>query len=138
MATLYGVNAALVADPTGANLVNQGAIKGRVRVMSDNYVGLGTEANLDVIKIGAPLPVGAKILFAVVSCNAIGGTIGLGDAVSATRYGSALADNTISYIDEVGGFQYAIIATTVQLLVTLSAAVTAAGTIKVTVFYTND
>ena len=66
----------------------------------------------------------------------VGGTVGLGDAVSATRYGSALADNAISVSDELGGIMYTIAATTTQILVTLSAAVTLAGTIKVTVFYT--
>ena len=138
MATLYGVNAAKVLAPTAANRIDQGYIKGRVRCLADYYIGLGTEANLDVIKIGAPLPIGAKILSGVISITACGGTFGLGDAVNATRYGSILADNAISYIDEVLGFQYTIVAGTVQVILTCSAAVTAAGRVNVTLFYTCD
>jgi hypothetical protein len=88
--------------------------------------------------MGPEMPVGAKILEMTLCTNAMGGTVDVGDAVDADRYQAASADNAITRLDERAGFNYNIIATTTQVLVTLSAAVTAAGTIKVTCVYSAD
>lgn len=136
MAALKGVNATKIAAMVPADILSPGLCGGNVRCMTDYYVGLGTESASDTIKIGAPLPVGATVLFVTCANTSIGGTVGIGDAVSATRYVSAATDNDVTNSDEEGGGQYTIIATTVQILATVSAAVTAAGTIKVSVFYT--
>jgi len=140
MATLYGVNATKIADPTAANRINPGGSAfGNVHCFTDTYVGLGTEANLDVIKMGPVLPVGAKILWYSITCDTIGGTPDLGDGVDVDAYIDEAADNAVTLAsDVITGIGKTITATTQQATVTLDAAVTLAGVITVSMIYTAD
>ena len=140
MATYNAVNAAKAADPKAENIVDPGgALHGNMHCWTDTYVGTGAEAAAQTIAFGQVLPVGAKIIDVILCTNAMGGTVDVGDAGDADRYQGTSADNAITLLDERGGFSYNITGTNdTQILVTLSAAVTLAGTIKVICVYTAD
>ena len=140
MATYNGVNAAKIADPSASNIIDPGgAIHGNVHCWTDTYVGLGTEANLETIAMGPEMPVGAKILWYSITCNAIGGTPDLGDGVDVDAYIDEATDNAVTMANDViTGIGKEITATTQQATVTLDALVTAAGVITVSMMYTAD
>ena len=141
MATYNGVNAAIIAAPTPSTVLDPGLAGGNVRCFTDYYVGLGTESANETIAMGPVLPVGARILFMVLTQTSTGNTPDVGDAESSERYISEAADNAVHVSDATTGGNYEIDMTTAatpdnQILVLLDAAVTAAGTIKLVVFYT--
>jgi hypothetical protein len=141
MATLYGVNATKIAAMKPSNILDAGSSGGKVRCFIDTYTGLGTESASDVIKMGPELPVGAKILFMVLTQTATGNTPDVGDAESSERYISEAADNAVHVSDAITGGNYEIDMTDAdnpdnQILILLDAAVTLAGTMKLVVFYT--
>jgi hypothetical protein len=86
MADLYGVNYALtVAVPPA--LVNNGDYGAAVRVVTDSYTTLGTEAVGDKIFVGYLAP-GERFLYGVLVYGALGAstTLQLGDAGDSSRY----------------------------------------------------
>lgn len=98
MATVYATIATYTATnalagnvPGPAVWQTAGYINGREKVTMDFYVALGTETAGTVIMMGAPLPVGAKILAISVTTTVNTGslTVSVGDLNSATRYASA-------------------------------------------------
>ena len=138
MATLYAANKTIERSITPSTILSPGTFGGNVRCFKDTYTGLGTESSGDVIQFGPQLPVGAKILWGVINCVAMGGTPDLGDADDVDRYVDEAADNTATpFTDVLTGLGYEIDGDDdQQLQLTLDAAVTAAGTITVIVFYT--
>ncbi|BAI73181.1 hypothetical protein AZL_025430 [Azospirillum sp. B510] len=89
MADFYGTNHALtVATPR--SLVNGGDFGGSVRVYTDSYTTLGTEAVGDSIYVGYLKP-GERFLFGIVVFGALGAstTLQLGDAGDDDRYMAA-------------------------------------------------
>ena len=137
MATLYSVNKTIERSITPATILSPGLSGGNVRCFVDTYVGLGTEANLDVIQFGLALPVGATILWGSITQTACGGTPDLGDGVDADAYIDEAGDNAVTmFNDVITGIGKTIAATTKQVTLTLDAAVTLAGVITVVVFYT--
>ena len=138
MATLYAANKTIERSITPSTILSPGTFGGTVRCFIDTYTGLGTESASDVIQFGPQLPVGAKILWGVINCVSMGGTPDLGDADDVDRYVDEAADNTATpFTDVLTGLGYEIDGDDdQQLQLTLDAAVTAAGTITVIVFYT--
>ena len=142
MATLYGANATKINAMSPSNILSAGEIGGKVRCLIDTYTGLATESAGDVIEMGAELPKGAKILWGYVQCKAIGGTPDVGDYEDTDRYIDEAADNAVTMLnDTVTGCNYEVDMTTAttpdnQIIVTLDATVTLAGTITVVLFYT--
>lgn len=105
MANFSGVVYAVqIAPPSPANWLTAGYVNGREKVNMDFYVGLGTETAGSVIFMGAPLPVGAKVLSHAFQISASIGsfTVSVGDALSATRYSSATAFATANTIASCG------------------------------------
>ena len=141
MATYNGVNAAIIAAITPSTVLSPGLAGGNVRCFIDTYTGLGTESASETIAMGPKLPIGAKVLHMVLTQTATGNTPDVGDAESSERYISEAADNAVHVSDAITGGAYEIDETDAdntdrQILVLLDAAVTAAGTIKLVVFYT--
>lgn len=143
MATLYGVNATKINAMKPSNVLSAGECGGKLRCFIDTYVGLGTESASDVIEMGPVLPIGAKILWYWAKTTAIGGTPDLGDYEDTDRYLDELTDtNTVTFANDVAtGLNYEVDMTDTdnpdnQVIVTLDAAVTAAGVITVCFFYT--
>ena len=92
MANVNGVVYAVqVAPPSPSNWLTAGYINGRVKCNLDFYVALGTETAGTVIYMGAPLPVGAKVIRIQITASASTGslTASVGDLNSATRYANA-------------------------------------------------
>lgn len=106
MATVLGViNTAVNAGTGPAAWQTAGYINGREKCNIDFYVGLGTEAAASVIKMGGPLPVGAKVLRHVLQISASIGsfTVSVGDGLLATRYSTNTALATLNVVVNVGG-----------------------------------
>ena len=137
MATYNGVNAAKIAAITPSTILSPGLQGGNVRVLTDTYVGLGTESATETIALGGALPVGATILWGSLTCDTTGNTPDLGDGVTADLYIDEATDNAVTmFNDTVNGIGSTIASTTTQFTLTLDAAVTAAGVITLVVFYT--
>jgi hypothetical protein len=134
---VYGANR-VIANAAGATKLDPGLFHGKARCFVDRYVGTGAEAGATLtVAIGPELPVGAVILNVALRNQATGATIHVGDAVDTDRYINAGADNATTLISDVNtGLGNVIIATTVQLLLTLSGAVTlTTGLVYVVVEY---
>ena len=85
------VNTAVYAGGV-ANKVTQGLIDGRNKVNMDKYTVIVSDlATASTIKLGSALPVGAKVLFIILSSSVAQTslTASVGDANSATRYANA-------------------------------------------------
>lgn len=141
MATYNGVNAAIIAAITPSTVLDPGLAGGNVRCFIDTYTGLGTESASETIAMGPVLPTGARVLHMVLTQTATGNTPDVGDAESSERYISEAADNAVHVSDAITGGAYEVDMTTAstpdnQILILLDAAVTAAGTMKLVVFYT--
>lgn len=146
---LYGVNRthANKASSAGSHIVDPGLMKGKVRVMTDEYTCLSTEVITDILQMGVALPVGARILDVVLACDDLGTTVNLsvGDAVDTTRYipstdVAGAATLTRMALTEVDAVLTEIISTITQILITFVAATTvvAGQKIKLIVYYTQE
>lgn len=144
MATLYGVNKTKMLDPKAANILDGGLAGGKVHCFVDTYTGLGTESAADVIEMGPELPVGARVLYVAISQDTCGGTPDVGDYEDTDRYIDEATDNAcLDTTDTKTGIGYEVDMTTAstpdnQIIVTLDAAVTLNGVIKVVCLYTTD
>lgn len=143
MAAVKGVNKTII-DAQGESKLLQGLIDGRVKVMLDSYVPLGTEAAASTIALGALLPAGANILAALLITDAnASATLSIGDSNLATRYASAQTINaaglfwlnliaSAGYIIGTNSNDNQIIATTGGATLTIN------KKILVAIFYTLD
>jgi hypothetical protein len=142
MEKLYGVNKTKIDAMSPSNLLSAGSSGGKVRCFVDYYVGLGTESAGDVIEMGPELPVGAKILYLAFSQTACGGTPDVGDYEDTDRYVDEATDNaSMDITDTITGIGYEVDMTTPttpdnQIIVTLDAAVTLSGVMKLVCLYT--
>lgn len=109
MATVKGANKTLV-DAGGIATIENGVINGRVKLYYDSYTAVGDEASGTIIKMGAAIPAGAKVIGALLVCDDIGSgiTLSLGDGNSSARYYSAVdGHNTRGFNTPlVGGVGY--------------------------------
>ena len=143
MAEYLGVNATKVATPIADNITDPGELNGKVRVITDTYEAVAIALG-STIKMGKPLPVGARILNIKLAFDALGGssTLAVGDAVSAARFmaaGSSASAGIRDMADEttVDGLLFEVLSTTVDIIITVAgAAIT--GTIKIIVEYTYE
>jgi hypothetical protein len=150
MATYSGVNYAL-SSASPPSRQDQGDVKGRVKHAYDSYVAAGALALNNVINV-MKLPAGARVLEAILVSDDLGttGTLDLGwtdngvDGASANGLLSAVDVHTAAIQARAGGITPAVagifkkFSAETQLQVKVSAATTAAGTIKVGVLYVLD
>ena len=139
-----GVNKTIIDSITPSTILDPGVMGGVVRVITDSYVGTTAEAGATLtVKMGAELPLYARVVGVTIDCPATGITIDVGDAEDTDRYISVAAASTVSYCDNVlAAINYNVDMTTAatpdnQVLLTLSAAC-AAVTIQLAVFYVID
>ena len=147
MATYKGVNKTKADNPTGANILSKGLIGGNVKVMHDYYEAAG-EASGSIIELGHDLPKGAKVLAINLATDDLGNnaTLQVGDYEDDDRYYDATDHGAGSakdvWCDKVDGKGYEVDMTTAstpdsQIIITTgTAAIT--GTIKISIFYTED
>lgn len=140
MATLYGVNKAKgLASPS--QLVESSDNGGVLHVMYDSYTSTGVIAATDVIVFGS-IPKGARIMNCVMTWTDLGttgaGVLGFSDNTDAlgvsadlTSAGQYISDSAV--VTNAALFDVLTEEKSVQFA--MSAATTAAGTIKVAVTY---
>lgn len=94
MATTKGVNQTLI-DVGGIATIGAGLIGGRVHTVAD-HITVSAETTGDLIKLFGPLPKGAKVLqiFIESTVTQSSATLSIGDASSASRYGSGIVLTT--------------------------------------------
>jgi hypothetical protein len=82
---VLGVVATAVAAGGLANLVGRGLIDARVKVNIDSYVADTSEVVGSTVKLGSPLPAGARVIAIIleVSVAQAGLTVTLGDSHTA-------------------------------------------------------
>lgn len=73
MAEILGLNAAKVADAQGAK-IDKGEVTGRVRCLYDEKTFAAEASISDTVKLGAPLPAGARVVGGKIKCPATGAT----------------------------------------------------------------
>ena len=155
MATVYGVNRTLANNPSGANQVAPGLMRGKLRVMTDTYECSATAAGT-VIEMGEELPVGAKIVEVILNTDNLQNntTLAVGDYEDADRYIDAVdcgaaevtkkmgtttgnIDGRLYEVDETYTGKTVGSGTDRQITIT-TAVGEATGTIKLIVMYVNE
>ena len=151
MPQFKGVNRTKADTPTSDNVLAPGTLGGRVRVMQDSYT-FASEAVNDTILLFQNLKAGATILDIVIDnvvcTNAV--ILDIGDSDTADRYVNGyLADTSASSRGaetaatgqlQIGGSQY-VVGTNDgdnQILITVLGAIPTDGSIKVSLYYTED
>jgi hypothetical protein len=149
MATVYGVNATKRDVNVPADKIAAGEVNGKVMVAYDEYTASGALSNGDVIKL-MKIPKGARLLDAVVQADDLGttGTGKLGWEAGASAAEAADDDGIIASLDFNTAAARTRMTTAagvmkkfteeVQVSLTLTAATTAAGSIKVYLMYVVD
>lgn len=87
MTAALGVNATKYATPTGSNILDQATSRAGVYAIYDEYEAAAL-ANASTIKMGTPLPVGARVINVILYSDDLGSTVtcDVGDADDADRY----------------------------------------------------
>jgi hypothetical protein len=151
MAEVKGVNRTKADTPTSDNILAGGTLGGRVRVVQDSYT-FASEAVNDTILLFQDLKAGATILDVVidnvVTTNAV--TLDIGDSDTPNRYidgytAQSLTSNRGAVTAGagqllVGGSQY-VVGTNDgddKIIITVLSAIPTDGSIKVTLYYTED
>jgi hypothetical protein len=144
MAQYDGVNVTKYEAPGNANWIDQGLIKSELKVWSDSYELAGTEVANDTFHL-ATLPAGAKVHLVHCAWDDVGAasaTFDVGDSDDPNRYLDGLVASAAGQDTGIlpDGAQYEIGTNdgdTEILVSLLDANADAAGTLKLTVFYTN-
>lgn len=93
MAEVLGVNAALINAGEGEK-GGKGEANGRVRCLYDQHTfAAAVNAINDTVKMGAPLPAGARVLFGKVKSDSLGTTGIFKFGYAASADGSIVADD---------------------------------------------
>ena len=157
MGTVYGSNRTLANDPTGENLVDAAAMKGKLRVMYDTYTCTTVPVIGTLIEMCDELPIGARVIDLICITPTLGAAtqLAVGDYADADRYIDAIDFGSSGLTARMGdtvvvnndGFGYEILETNTgktvdagtdrQIVITVSAAdvVTATAVIKLIVIY---
>lgn len=129
------------AVDAGTAILN-GLINARAKVNVVKYTVLGSELSGSTLRIGANLPKGAVVLAIVlaVSVAQASATFSVGDAGSATRYGSALTGLQTALTPLViNGKGYVVTGTDdTQLILTTGGATLTGAALTGFVLFTND
>lgn len=102
MATVYGNNADKLLVDVPAQQLDAGDAGGRVRSIYDKYTLTADLASADVIKMGAKIPAGARVIECILKCadlDASGGTLDVGWEASADAVESANTSGFYSNVD---------------------------------------
>jgi hypothetical protein len=151
MAQVKGINRTKADSPSSDNILAGGTLGGRVRVMQDSYT-FASEAVNDTILLFQDLKAGATILDVVidnvVTTNAV--ILDIGDSDTADRYingytpqsvtSSRGAETAATGQLQIGGSQY-VVGTNDgdnQVIITVLVAIPTDGSIKVSLYYTED
>src|SRR4051812_46016358 len=151
MATVYGTNATKRDVNVPADKIGKGEVNGKILFAYDEYVAAGVIANSTVIRL-MKLPAGARLIDAMVSADDLGttgtGTLGWEantvDAASSAGIIAALDFNAAAAntgmlktaVPTTGCFKkFSEVGGETQISITMTAATTAAGTIRCGVWY---
>ena len=151
MAQVKATNRTKADSPSSDNILAGGTLGGRVRVMQDSYT-FASEAVNDTILLFQDLKAGATILDVVidnvVTTNAV--ILDIGDSDTADRYingytaqsvtSSRGAETAATGQLQIGGSQY-VVGTNDgdnQIIITVLVAIPTDGSIKVSLYYTED
>lgn len=74
MATLYGVNADYNLVDVPRTMIPHGEAGGRVRLLYDTFTSTAAPSSGDIIKMGAPIPKGARVIDAMLKHTDFGNT----------------------------------------------------------------
>jgi hypothetical protein len=137
MSAVMGVNYTKSLTPSVDNIVAPGVLRGNVKVYQDIYEAAAL-ANPSTIQVGKQLIVGIKVLFIVLTFDALGAatTLSVGDAASATRYINAVATNVAGSkrSDLTDGMNYSVTGTNDDIIVITLGGGAATGTIAINIF----
>ncbi len=146
MSAVKGVNRTKMDTPTPANRLKPGESDGRVKTFQDTYEAAAL-ASGSTIDMGPVLPVGAIILEVILDTDNLTNStdLSVGDDEVSDRYISATDHGSAALVtrsNNIAGRNYQIDLTTAstpdtQIVIT-TATGEATGTIKLTVFFTND
>lgn len=148
MATVYGTNRTLANTPEGSNIIDPGLLKGKVRVMVDDYT-FASSAIGTIVELGEYLPKGARVIDVELMSAALGSSVTLivGDYEDDNRYITATECNTANLrtrLNAIAGLNYEVDETTAtatgtdrQIIVTTAGAI-ATGQIKLVVKYVSE
>ena len=151
MAQVKADNRTKADSPTSDNILAGGKLGGRVRVMQDEYT-FASEAVNDTILLFRDLQAGATILDVVidnvVTTNAV--ILDIGDSDTADRYINGYTAQSVTTSRgaetaatgqlQIGGSQY-VVGTNDgdnQVIITVLVAIPTDGSIKVSLYYTED
>lgn len=149
MSTFYGSNATLRDNSVPAQKIPAQDVCGRLRVAYDEIVLAGAVTTSDVIKM-MKLPNGARIIDAILSSTDLGSTGTLNVGWEANGVDSAQASGIFSAVDvntaatsvrsssTQSSNQSKKFGAETQISIVPAANTTAAGTVKLAVFYTLD
>lgn len=151
MGEVLGVNAAKYATPTGSNILDQATSRAGVYAIYDEYEAKAL-ADASTIKVGTPLPIGARVINVIVFSDDMGSTVtcDVGDADDADRYLDGIdmtnTNDCVSMLyaptrlSEIDGFGYRVLGTgkvsggdDTQVIITTAGIWT--GTVKVVIVY---
>lgn len=137
MSAVLGVNYTKALTPSVDNIVTPGVLRGNVKIYQDIYEAAGL-ANPSTIQVGKQLIVGIKVLFIILTFDALGAgtTLSVGDAASATRYINAVATNAAGSkrSDLTDGMNYVVTGTNDDIIVITLGGGAATGTIAINIF----
>lgn len=140
-----GVNYAKTLDPSSANIIDQGLMGGKVRVMQD-YATITSQMSSDAyVVVGGKLPTGSQVVKLIIggtmTAFASSSNVVVGDEGDADRYMSSVscAANVVSVgPNTAGGMYYTVTGTTDNYIrvSALTGTAVSTGSIKVSIFYT--
>jgi hypothetical protein len=112
---------------------NLGQDKGQLWVSYDEWTSLANFTTSDVLRTGIKIPAGAKVHYLIYVSPTNGGTLGIGIAGAATKYGAALAVSTAGalvpvMVDNANAVED-------NVIVTPSVSATGVGLYKLAMYY---
>jgi hypothetical protein len=143
MAQTFAANATNAFNTSPPLKSSPSAFSGRVRVLSDT-ITYASQATSDTVIIGGgKLPIGAQVLFGLITTTVSTGstTVAIGSTASASKYKAAAVYTTVDVPQLFGVTAGLATDTTVeeQIMVTFAAATApASGSLKVELFYVTD
>ena len=143
MATVNGVNYAKQLDPSPANILAKGTLRGKLRCFQDTYECSTLATSSNTILMGQTLPTGSIVTNIIVGNDLLGfGTIAVGDQGTPAKYHTGISTNAARLTQlpqAITGMGYSVTGTTDNIIrITTTQDSVFNGTITVTVFYTEE
>lgn len=93
MATLYGTNADYNLVDNPRTMIPAGEAGGRIRLLYDTYTSLSALTSGDILKMGAPIPKGARVVEGILKTSDHGNTATCKWGYAASADGVEVADD---------------------------------------------